>query len=272
VARIDTVASRRHGKGTVDFLPAWGGSTIVVRGEYPESEPPYRVSAAVPWGELHAGERLAEELRRRGIAVGGEVRVATAGGAEEKEGAVLARFRSPPLPELLRPILEESSNWHAEMLLRLLAAELLGEGRSDDALELERRFLEDVVGLAPDAFYLDDASGLSPFNLITPEAVVGLLRFVHRQPWRRHFVAALATPGRGTLEGWPTLPPLAAKTGTLEGTVALAGYLDPPAAGAGAGEPVIFACFLDHRPGAAAPLRAEIAGLVRRWAADRTGT
>ena len=34
-----------------------------------------------------------------------------------------------------------------EMLLRLIAAEVLGEGRYDEALELERRFLVDEVGL-----------------------------------------------------------------------------------------------------------------------------
>ena len=270
--RIRTVSKKRHGKGTVGFQPVWGSSTVVVRGEYPVSEPPYRIALAVPSGDLYAGGELAAALRRQGVELAGGVRVTA---AEVSSGPVLAEIRSPPLAALLAPILTDSSNWHAEMLLRLLAAEVLGEGRYDEALELEGRFLTGEVGLAPGSFALDDASGLSPYNLLSPEAVVALLRYVLRQPWGRLFLDALATPGNGTLEVWRGLPPVAAKTGTIENAMGLAGYLGPasrdPLAGeplAGeplAGEPLVFACFLNHRPGDRGRMRREIADLVRRW-------
>lgn len=255
---LRTVSRQRHGRGTVDFQPLWGRPVILVRGEYPVSEPPYRIDVAVPDGDRFAGEALLAALGRE-VEVAGEVRVSH---STTSTGPVLASFESPPLAALLEPILTDSSNWIAEMLLRLIAAEVLGEGRDDEGLELERRFLEDEVGLAPESFQLDDASGLSPYNLLTPEAVVELLRWVWRQPWRRHFVDALARPGTGTLEAWRGLPPtLAAKTGMIRDTVALAGYVERPAGG----EPLAFACFLNHRPGDRGALRAEIVGLLRRF-------
>ena len=171
----------------------------------------------------------------------------------------LASLESPPVAEMLRPVLTESDNWAAEMLLRALAAELHGEGRSDSGLEIERQFLEETVGLPAESFELDDASGLSPYNLLTPRTTVELLRFGWHQPWRESLRAALASPGRGTLAIWGALPEIRAKTGTLRHTVALAGWIPPTAPG---GEPLFFAGFLNHRPGDRGALRAELRRFV----------
>ncbi len=259
---IRTVSRERHDRGTVDFLPVWHSRTIVVRGEYPVSEPSYRVELSVPHPDLYAAEVLRATLRQQGIVVEGQVKVSAT--PVPAAGPVLARLESPPLTELLPPLLRRSHNWTAGMLLRLLAAEVRGEGRLDEGLEIEQQFLEEQVGLAPGTFVLDDASGLSPYNLLTPEAVVALLGYVRSQSWGEHFVGALATPGKGTLAPWGRLPPLAAKTGTIRNSLALAGYLDP-----GSPEPVVFACFFNHRAEASPVLRAEMAALVRRWAPAR---
>ena len=258
VNHIVTVAKERHGVGTVDFLPVWEGDTIVGRGEYPISEPPYVISLSVPSPALHAARHVFAALTAAGVDVAGEVRLTRSPTAAGEP--ILARIESPPLAQLLEPILTDSHNWYAEMLLRVVAAEVEGAGRLDAGLELLRRFLEDEVGCSPDAFHLDDASGLSPYDLITPRAVVELLRYVHSQPWRDVFLSALAQRGEGTLEVWPGLPPVAAKTGSIRQTLALAGYLDP-----GSPEPVVFAVFLNHQPGERAPRRARVARLLKSW-------
>ncbi len=259
IDRMWTVSKERHGAGTVDVLPVWESESIVLRGEYPESEPPYLIALSVPSPARHAGRRLLAELERQGIEVRGEVRLERRPVAPD--GRVLARLESPPLALRLEPILTDSHNWHAEMLLLALAAEVAGEGRLDEGLEIERRFLEQVVGCAPGSFELDDASGLSPYNLIAPRAVLALLRYARSQPWRESFLGALAKSGEGTLEAWRGLPPIAAKTGSIRQTLALAGYLHPDRP-----EPIVFAVFFNHRPGERGSQRAEIAGLLRRWA------
>ena len=136
------------------------------------------------------------------------------------------------------PVLRESSNWTAEMLVLQVALVRTGEGRYDDGIEALESFLTDEVGIAKGQFALDDVCGLSPENLLSPRAVVSLLRFVWSAPWRDAFVAALAVPGTGTLVGWPLLPPVAAKTGTLKHTLALAGVLDAGGAAAPIGAPL----------------------------------
>jgi D-alanyl-D-alanine carboxypeptidase/D-alanyl-D-alanine-endopeptidase (penicillin-binding protein 4) len=158
------------------------------------------------------------------------------------------------------------------MLVLQVALARTGEGRYDDGIEALETFLTGEVGLAEDQFALDDVCGLSPQNLLSPRAVVSLLRFAWRAPWRDAFVTALAQPGTGTLAGWPALPPVAAKTGTLKHTLALAGVLDPSgtttAVGTGATqapEPILFAIFLNHDLRDRGVQRREIAELLREW-------
>ena len=307
-----TVAAARHGKGSVEFLPQWGDGAIRVRGEYPLSEGPYTVRVSLPAPELTAGQRLREHLAREGVGLRGAVRVAAGRADRERvDGAVrgdalehgsepmVARVYSPPLSKIVEPVLRDSSNWTAEMLALLVALAVGGEGRYGDGVEALGVFLVDEVGVAEDGFALDDASGLSPENLLAPRAVVSVLRFAWRAPWRDTFFAALARPGNGTLAVWPALPPVAAKTGTLKHTLALAGSLggieaelateipttapaavaalgpaDAPAPdarsqgradAASATEPVFFAIFLNHDLRDRATQRREIADLLRAW-------
>ncbi|MCG8460484.1 MAG: D-alanyl-D-alanine carboxypeptidase/D-alanyl-D-alanine-endopeptidase [Holophagales bacterium] len=254
-----TVGRERHGEGTVDFQAEWDGPELVIRGEYPISEPPYRLAVAVGDGSLHAGRALGQILGEKGIVVGGRARVSH----QPAAGTVILELRSPPLSEWLEPILADSHNWLSEMLLRQLAHVESGEGRDQIGLEILSRFLEEEVMLDSESFFLEDASGLSPFDLLTPRAVVDLLRWVWRQPWRDIYIRALAAPGKGTLATWPGLPPGArAKTGTLTHTLGLAGYLLPPGAPREA-EPLVFACMLNHRTEDRPSLRRELVGRIR---------
>lgn len=253
-----TAGRERDGKGTVEMQPVWLARQITLRGEYPLSEPAYKLDLAVPDGDLHAGIALRDALGRAGIAVEKGVEVSR---VALPPGKVLARWRGAPLAEWLPLLLTDSQNWYAEMLLRALAAQL-GEGRTDEGLRAVREMLEQEVGIDPGAVVQDDASGLSPFNLTTPRAVARLLEWSLTRPWRETFVAALATPGKGTLAAWPALPAtLAAKTGTLQNALGLAGYLAPRAA-----QPTIFVVFEGQTPAGRGDLRRDIASLVARWA------
>jgi serine-type D-Ala-D-Ala carboxypeptidase/endopeptidase (penicillin-binding protein 4) len=255
--RAVTVGVDRRGRGNVEFAADPERGLLIVRGEYPLGEPAYEPQVSVPTPERLAGEALVEALRDEGIELDGSVEVAPAPVAGLRP---LARIASPPLAEILVPILQKSHNWYAEMLLRALAMELKGQGRLDLGLDLERDFLTREVHLDPDAFYLDDASGLSPQNLVAPEAIVAVLDYAWRQSWREAFVSAMASEGQGTLRGQTSLPPLRAKTGTLFGVLSLAGYLHPESP-----DPTIFAVFLNHRPGQEGSGHAELAGLLRQW-------
>ncbi|MEM8931715.1 MAG: D-alanyl-D-alanine carboxypeptidase/D-alanyl-D-alanine-endopeptidase [Acidobacteriota bacterium] len=260
--RMVTAPRERHERGTVDVLPSWHASTLHLRGEYPISEPSYRMDVAVPDPVHHAGRALVAMLDARGITITGDIVPRT---TPIEAPIRLAVLRSPPLAELLPPISSDSRNWHAEMLLRVVAREVTGAGRSDDGLDALIDFLESTVGITAGDVHLDDASGISPYSLITPRAIVRLLRFVLDQPWRDAYVDALARPGVGSLTGWPALPPtLRAKTGTGRHTLALAGVvLDR------ADDPLVFACASNHRVDARPAQRRELAARVRGWTSGR---
>lgn len=264
VVNLTTTAGRgRQGAGTLDFLPVWGVDTLVLRGEYPLGEPPFVVPVSDPAPAARAARRLRDALREAGVTVDGGVRMQRARPGAAAPAAVLAEFRSPPLDDLLEPVLAYSHNWYADALTLTLGLEVAGSGRFDDGVEVVADFAALRAGAAgaPGAIAIRDGSGLSAANLVTPAAVVRVLAYAAGRPWGRRYVAALAGTGEGTLAAWPRLPPVAAKTGTLRHTVALAGILDP-----GSETPVVF-CYLvnHHRRRTAA--RREIAAALRSWRA-----
>ncbi len=258
-----TVGRHRHGAGSLDFLPVWGADTLLLRGEYPISEPAFTIPASDPAPALRAARRLRDALRRAGVAIEGTVRVAARPLSRSAPITVLAELQSPPLEALLSEILTRSHNWYAETLALTLGLEVARTGRFDDGVEVVGEFVTDLPGRpalrAPEPS-LRDGSGLSATNLIAPATVVQVLIHAAGRPWGATWMDALARPGRGTLAAWPRLPPVVAKTGTLRNTVALAGILDPDS-----GAPVFFCYFVNHdtRPRSAA--RREIAAALRRW-------
>jgi D-alanyl-D-alanine carboxypeptidase/D-alanyl-D-alanine-endopeptidase (penicillin-binding protein 4) len=255
-----TTGRTRHGRGTLDFLPVWGTQTLLLRGEYPISEASFVVAASDPSPDLRVAQRLREALADAGVHVDGTVRRVVS--SEPAGGDVLAEFRSETLDVLLPRVLSRSHNWYADMLALTLGLEVAGSGRFDDGVEVVSDFVSEVAAAdAPDAAVsLRDGSGLSAANLVTPATVVQVLQYILDQPWRNTLVEALARPGTGTLGAWPQLPPMAAKTGTLRHTVALAGIIEPTSPA-----PIVFCYFVNHHPGQVAAARREIAAAVRRW-------
>ena len=258
-----TTTVGRGGHGTLDFVPLWGANTLLLRGEYPISEGPFVVSASDPAPELRVARQLREALAEAGVTVGGAVRLQSRAVGAVDPLVALAELRSRPLEDVLERILTNSHNWYADMLTLTLALEVAGSGRFEDGVEVISDF---VTRLLPDetktraSLWIRDGSGLSSSNLVTPTTVVRVLAYVLEQPWGRTVVEALAGPGAGTLAAWPRVPPIAAKTGTLRHTVALAGILDP-----GLNTPVIFCYFVNHHPERRWAARDEIASALGRW-------
>jgi D-alanyl-D-alanine carboxypeptidase/D-alanyl-D-alanine-endopeptidase (penicillin-binding protein 4) len=130
--------------------------------------------------------------------------------------------------EDVRVINKVSQNLHAEILLRLLGREKGTAGTVEGGLEVMRGFLNNV-GVAPDQYVFYDGSGLSRQNLVTPGAVVLLLRYAAQQAWGASFRDTLPVAGvdgslaerftdedvQGRVRG---------KTGSLGGVKTLSGY------------------------------------------------
>jgi D-alanyl-D-alanine carboxypeptidase/D-alanyl-D-alanine-endopeptidase (penicillin-binding protein 4) len=141
---------------------------------------------------------------------------------------VLASYESKPIVDDVRVINKVSQNLHAEILLRLLGRERGTAGTIEGGLEVVRGFLTQA-GIANDQYVFYDGSGLSRQNLVTPHAIVQLLRYASTQPWGAAYKSTLPLSGvDGSLSDRLNSPRLQSrvygKTGSLGGVKTLSGY------------------------------------------------
>ena len=196
---------------------------------------PLRIeSFALPDPNLYAARALMVALQSRGITVEGGTG-STADSSRYRHAVCcdnpVVEYRGRPLPDIIFPILNSSQNWFAEMLLKILGREVGGGGSWEQGLDVEKRFLIDSVKIDSAAFALDDGSGLSASNLITPRAFVQLLDYMYRHPKGAPFLAGLPRSGqRGSLLrrfiGTPLAGRVRAKTGSIARVNSLAGYVE----------------------------------------------
>lgn len=210
--------------------------------------------------------------------------------AARRPEAGVASVRSGPVTPFLNSTLRPSDNARAEALLAALAAAPGGQGSGTLAgtLTRERAALR-RLGVDLSGVMLADGSGLSRAARLTPRALVGLLKVMYDLPYtaapttdpparvyaqrRNLFVEALPQAGvGGDKEGrGGTLAArlsgsgldVRAKTGTLPGVSALAGYVT-----ARSGRTLAFAVLMNGPESTPLPdLRAAQDRLVRALAA-----
>jgi D-alanyl-D-alanine carboxypeptidase/D-alanyl-D-alanine-endopeptidase (penicillin-binding protein 4) len=134
------------------------------------------------------------------------------------------RFHSRPLDSLLRPMMYNSDNFFAEQSLLMVSNQLLGfmnDARVIDAI------LKGPLKDLPQKPRWVDGSGLSRFNLFTPQDMVTILNKLRSEFGIERMKRILAPGNSGTLEGYYINDSafIYAKTGTLTGVIALSGYL-----------------------------------------------
>ncbi len=162
---------------------------------------------------------------------------------------VLAGHVSVPVVEDIKVINKVSQNLHAELLLRLLGKLCANDGSLAQGTRVVRQFLVDA-GISDNDFFFYDGSGMSMDDRITPRAYAQLLSYAARQPWGADWRATFPVAGvDGTLFGRFRNSPLKgrlwAKTGTLNESNALSGYLKSDS-----GKTIIFSILVNgHRPG-----------------------
>jgi D-alanyl-D-alanine carboxypeptidase/D-alanyl-D-alanine-endopeptidase (penicillin-binding protein 4) len=263
--RTRTVA--RGQAQTLDLMRGPQPGSIVAYGETPLGAGLRTEAFAVDDAARYAATVFREVLIARGIAVdGAEVRVnGDASRAPAPSAAALAERLSPPLPEVVAPILLRSQNWIAEQLLKTVGRELRGSGSWDAGLAVEREFLLREVGVDSTAFRLHDASGLSAENLITPHAFVQLLDYVRRTPAEAMVRAGMPVSGQpGSLQArFGDLPGrVRAKTGYIGNVDSLSGY-----ATLADGREVVFSIIVNGSGLSSPRVRSAIDDVVREIAA-----
>ncbi|MFY9688433.1 MAG: D-alanyl-D-alanine carboxypeptidase/D-alanyl-D-alanine-endopeptidase [Candidatus Acidiferrales bacterium] len=262
-----------------------GVDFIQIRGTIPASHAPMRLDLAMTDPAEVAARTLKALLEARGVHVTGNVRVQHAAPPESTPAGdpvfpvvgaagqmppnanrlVLAEHLSPPLLQSIQFTNKTSNNLHAELFLRTVAREKLGLGSTAAGLKLEADFRR-AAGIPDGDVVLSDGSGLARDDLVTPRAMVMLLRYAARQPWGNDFISTLPAAGvDGTLEdrmkNTVATGLIEAKTGTLEHDHALSGYATTLH-----GEYLVFSILCnndaEHGPGASAPIDAIATAMI----------
>lgn len=136
----------------------------------------------------------------------------------------MKKFHSQPTDSLLKPMMHRSDNFFAEQSLLMVSNELLGV--MNDAKIIDTLLKTDFKDLPQKPRWVD-GSGLSRYDLFTPQDFVFILNKMKTDFGMDRIKTILPTGNDGTLEGRFVRDSnyIFAKTGTLSGVVSLSGFL-----------------------------------------------
>lgn len=131
---------------------------------------------------------------------------------------------SQPVDSMFKPLMYRSDNFFAEQTLMMVSNQLFGEM---DEQKLIAHLLENDLSGFPQKPRWVDGSGLSRYNLFTPEDFVWLLLKMKDEFGLDRLKTILPTGNTGTLRNYYVNEAglIFAKTGSLTGHLALSGFL-----------------------------------------------
>jgi serine-type D-Ala-D-Ala carboxypeptidase/endopeptidase (penicillin-binding protein 4) len=230
----DVVTSAAEVKSDLTLTREPGAQLVVVRGTLPANTAPRKLILAVHEPALHAASVLQKLLADRDVKITGNPRAVHLPETppDTTPRAVLAEHVSIPLGDSVKLVNKISQNLHTEMLLRTSARQSGIWTKPEDLMKFPIDFYA-AAGIAPDDVIQSDGSGLSRHDLVTPRAIVSLLKYAQTQPWFAAYFNSLPVAGvDGTLEDRMRTTIAAgrihAKTGSVEHVRTRSGYAETP--------------------------------------------
>ncbi|MEO8482527.1 MAG: D-alanyl-D-alanine carboxypeptidase/D-alanyl-D-alanine-endopeptidase [Acidobacteriota bacterium] len=216
---------------TIDISRIPGTARLTIHGQVSVSSMPLVRTAAVDNPTSYFVDAMRLALAARGIGIsGGSWDVDDLPDASQPAPRILiARRTSQPLSALAGYAMKVSQNFYGETFLKTM-----GSVRGVGSIERGRQAVTATLaewGLPVESLVMSDGSGLSRYNYVTADLIVGVLQHVWNDPaLRGPYLAALPVGGHdGTLETRMRTAELdrrvQAKTGTISNVRALSGYL-----------------------------------------------
>ena len=131
---------------------------------------------------------------------------------------------SRPTDSLLKPMMHRSDNFFAEQSLLMVSNEKLGVMNEEKIIDT---LLKTDFGDLPQKPRWADGSGLSRYNLFTPQDFVAILNKMKNEFGMERIKVIFPTGGEGTISSYYKADSgyIYGKTGTLSGVVAFSGFL-----------------------------------------------
>ena len=144
---------------------------------------------------------------------------------------LVGKSESPALSRIVRLTNVLSDNFYAEAIFRQMGERASGVAVYDSCRVAVADVLEDLVPGGLEGLRLEDGSGLSRLNTVSPAFLASFLRSMTRSRGFNAFLASLPKPGEGTLAGLlPKLPAdqkarVRVKSGSMDGVLCYSGYI-----------------------------------------------
>jgi D-alanyl-D-alanine carboxypeptidase/D-alanyl-D-alanine-endopeptidase (penicillin-binding protein 4) len=131
---------------------------------------------------------------------------------------------SQPVDSVLKPMMHRSDNFFAEQMLMMVGQQLTGEMNDAKATDT---LLKTIYADLPQKPRWADGSGLSRYNLFSPDDFVMILDKMRNDFGMDRIRNIFATGGEGTISSYYKSDSsfIYGKTGTLSGVVAFSGFL-----------------------------------------------
>ena len=206
-----------------------------VRGTFAVDRKPKRVDCSNKFPELTCSHNFKKWLEEHGISCSQEASDTRLNRIPEPENiTIIGSTESPTLRRIAFETNHASNNLYAETLFRTLGKELKAEGSYDSSYVAVRNILKDIGVDLSRGQKIQDGSGLSRQNLISPDFFCRYLEAIMGSPCFEDFVESLPSPGgTGTLasnmKNYPAEDKarIKVKSGSMSGVRCYSGYIIP---------------------------------------------
>ncbi|KQS30803.1 D-alanyl-D-alanine carboxypeptidase/D-alanyl-D-alanine-endopeptidase [Dyadobacter sp. Leaf189] len=203
------------------------GNQVVLTGTVPAGTASFTVKGSIPNAAEYAAFALKTALANAAIRIYDQ-NPPFSGVVTGSQRKVLDEYKSPALRELCQQTNYWSINLFADAFLKQAGKRLSGKSDFDNAALAVTGYWS-AKGADLRGFYIKDGSGLSPSGSITAGSLTEILNLANKEASFNDFYKSIAVLGqngtvRNLAKGTKAAGNVHAKSGSIEGTRAYAGY------------------------------------------------
>lgn len=172
---------------------------------------------------------IANSLQKNQINFNGSIEIL----GTPENSTVIATHQSPPLNLIIKNMMKSSDNLYTNSILKQIGHVFYhSQGTWQNGLNAIQKILETPANIDFNQIHLFDGAGLSRYNQVSPRQLANLLHYAYQKPsvetdlWTSLPIAGQDGTLRGRLLAFAKGEPIHAKTGTMKGVSALAGYIN----------------------------------------------
>lgn len=225
-----------------------------IRGTFAVDRAPKRVDCSNKFPEYTCASLFCEWLEKRGLECSEGVTDSRLNDEEEAGSITVLGFtESPSLRRIAFETNHISNNLFAETLFRTLGKESLGNGGYDSTYVAIRNILREIGVDTSRGARIQDGSGLSRQNYVSPDFLCRYLQAMMDSPAFDDFLYSLPSPGgNGTLSynmrNYPAemKTRIKVKSGSMNGVRCYSGYILPSGNQTSAEDTIIFSIMVNN--------------------------